>query len=59
MHPEASVSGLYFNHPEARYFGISTSHTADTAYHAPAATVGLAALRQPLAFPCQRWLPPL
>ena len=24
MHPGASVSGLYFNHPEARYFGIST-----------------------------------
>ncbi len=24
MHPGASVSGLYFNHPQARYFGIST-----------------------------------
>jgi 5-methyltetrahydrofolate--homocysteine methyltransferase len=24
MHPGASVSGLYFNHPHARYFGIST-----------------------------------
>ena len=24
MHPGASVSGFYFNHPEARYFGIST-----------------------------------
>jgi 5-methyltetrahydrofolate--homocysteine methyltransferase len=24
MHPGASVSGLYFNHPDARYFGIST-----------------------------------
>ena len=23
MHPGASVSGLYFNHPQARYFGIS------------------------------------
>ena len=22
MHPGASVSGLYFNHPQARYFGI-------------------------------------
>ena len=21
MHPGASVSGIYFNHPEARYFG--------------------------------------
>ena len=24
MHPGASVSGFYFNHPQARYFGIST-----------------------------------
>ncbi len=24
MHPGASVSGLYFNHPQAKYFGIST-----------------------------------
>ncbi|MEK0447532.1 MAG: methionine synthase, partial [Verrucomicrobiota bacterium] len=24
MHPASSVSGFYFNHPEARYFGIST-----------------------------------
>ncbi len=24
MHPGSSVSGLYFNHPESRYFGIST-----------------------------------
>ena len=23
MHPGASVSGLYFNHPQSRYFGIS------------------------------------
>ena len=23
MHPGASVSGLYFNHPQARYFGIT------------------------------------
>jgi 5-methyltetrahydrofolate--homocysteine methyltransferase len=22
MHPGASVSGLYFSHPEAKYFGI-------------------------------------
>jgi 5-methyltetrahydrofolate--homocysteine methyltransferase len=24
MHPGASVSGLYFSHPEARYFGVGT-----------------------------------
>ncbi|MDB6139242.1 MAG: metH 1 [Verrucomicrobiaceae bacterium] len=24
MHPGSSVSGFYFNHPQARYFGIST-----------------------------------
>ncbi len=24
MHPGASVSGLYFNHPQAKYFGIGT-----------------------------------
>ncbi|MEI6714620.1 MAG: methionine synthase [Verrucomicrobiota bacterium] len=24
MHPGSSVSGFYFNHPESRYFGIST-----------------------------------
>ncbi|MDB6071368.1 MAG: metH, partial [Verrucomicrobiales bacterium] len=24
MHPGSSVSGLYFNHPQARYFGIGT-----------------------------------
>ncbi|MES2708791.1 MAG: vitamin B12 dependent-methionine synthase activation domain-containing protein [Verrucomicrobiota bacterium] len=24
MHPGSSVSGLYFNHPEAKYFGIGT-----------------------------------
>jgi 5-methyltetrahydrofolate--homocysteine methyltransferase len=22
MHPGASVSGLYFSHPEAKYFGV-------------------------------------
>ena len=22
MHPGASVSGLYFSHPDARYFGV-------------------------------------
>jgi 5-methyltetrahydrofolate--homocysteine methyltransferase len=29
MHPGSSVSGLYFNHPQARYFGISTDLTKD------------------------------
>jgi 5-methyltetrahydrofolate--homocysteine methyltransferase len=24
MHPGSSVSGLYFNHPQAKYFGIGT-----------------------------------
>ncbi len=23
MHPGASVSGLYFSHPQSRYFGVS------------------------------------
>ena len=22
MHPASSVSGMYFNHPEAKYFGV-------------------------------------
>jgi 5-methyltetrahydrofolate--homocysteine methyltransferase len=26
MHPGASVSGLYFSHPESRYFGVSAIH---------------------------------
>jgi 5-methyltetrahydrofolate--homocysteine methyltransferase len=24
MHPGASVSGLYFSHPESKYFGVGT-----------------------------------
>ena len=29
MHPGSSVSGLYFNHPQARYFGLSVDITKD------------------------------
>ena len=50
MHPAASVSGLYFAHPQARYFAVDMI-TRDQVEHYAA--------RKGIAVPvAERWLAP-
>src|SRR5438046_437329 len=49
MHPGASVSGLYFSHPEAKYFGVGQIARDQVVDYATRTTEAVAAVEKRLA----------
>jgi 5-methyltetrahydrofolate--homocysteine methyltransferase len=50
MHPGAAVCGLYFSHPESRYFGISELQRDQVEDYARRKGMGIEE--------CEKWLGP-
>ena len=51
MWPGAAVSGLYFSHPESRYFGVGKIDRDQVADYAQRKGLSLAE--------CEKWLAPI